>query len=196
MLERLSSLGPPAPALDEHSRPEPRERRWGLEYEQSQARLFWTALEGKTVAFVYTKGTRAGMMRRVRVERYDPDRGHIKTLDPGAPSGSSRTYNVRFLLNRQTEGGQRPGFGTALINRAGVLCRGCRRRIVARARMELGPEPPQAAGHGTASERGRGPASPIAGGSAAPGEAGSHSAGLLRRVHCGIPSVATGLGSL
>ena len=135
MLERLSSLGPPAPALDEHSRPEPKERRWGLEYEQGQAQLFWTALEGKTVAFVYTKGTRAGMMRRVRVERYDPDRGHIKTLDPGAPSGSSRTYNVRFLLNLQVEGGQRPGFGTALISRAA----GCFAGVVAGGESWRGP---------------------------------------------------------
>ena len=89
-LKGSDCLGPPSPVLDKQGRPEPRERRWGLEFKQDQARSFWTALKGKTVSFVYPQGTRAGKMRSVQVEHYDADRGLIKTSDPGAPSGSSR----------------------------------------------------------------------------------------------------------
>ena len=156
-LERLCNLGPPAPVLDERKRAVAKEQRWGLEYEQVQAQPFWAAQQGKTVAFVYSKGTRAGAMRRVRVEQYDSSRGHIKTLDPGAPSGTSRTYNVRYLLHLQTEGGQRPRLGAALVSRAA----GCLAGVAAaepwrgpawsaiRSRLRSPPaEPPQRDGEG------------------------------------------------
>ena len=120
-LKGSDCLGPPSPALDDQGRPEPREYRWGLEFKPDQALPFWTALKGKTVSFVYPQGSRAGKVRSVLVEQYDATRSHIRTLDPGAPTGSSRNYNIRYLLNLQVEGGQRPGLRTTLRKAAGCL---------------------------------------------------------------------------